>query len=244
MCTDRLLPDNLQKKALEVAINENPDNATRVTIKDTENPKPLSLLKAKKWRSGRTLRVHFIEGDQRVKQKVEHYAKMWENYANIKFDFRNDPNAEIRISFNMNSGSWSYVGTDCLLIDSPNATMNYGWLKPETPDHEYERVVVHEFGHALGCHHEHQHPNHDIPWDEEAVYRFYMGPPNNWSREAVYNNVLKRYSREETNSSRFDKASIMLYAIDDDLTLGDYAVGWNTKLSEIDKQFINSIYPF
>jgi len=37
-------------------------------------------------------------------------------------------------------------------------TMNYGWLKDDTDDVEYRRVVIHEFGHALGAIHEHQNP--------------------------------------------------------------------------------------
>ena len=36
--------------------------------------------------------------------------------------------------------------------------MNYGWLEPDTELREYQRVVRHEFGHALGMIHEHQNP--------------------------------------------------------------------------------------
>ena len=36
--------------------------------------------------------------------------------------------------------------------------MNYGWLEPDTSTREYQRVVRHEFGHALGMIHEHQNP--------------------------------------------------------------------------------------
>lgn len=51
--------------------------------------------------------------------------------------------------------------------------MNYGWLYPDTPDQEYSRVVLHEFGHALGAIHEHQHPEAAIPWDKPKVYEYY-----------------------------------------------------------------------
>jgi hypothetical protein len=51
--------------------------------------------------------------------------------------------------------------------------MNYGWLLANTPDQEYSRVVLHEFGHALGAIHEHQHPAAGIPWDKPKVYEYY-----------------------------------------------------------------------
>ncbi len=46
-----------------------------------------------------------------------------------------------------------------------------GWLEPDTPNDEYRRVVLHEFGHALGGIHEHQSPASGvIPWDKPKVY--------------------------------------------------------------------------
>ena len=48
--------------------------------------------------------------------------------------------------------------------------MNYGWFDSETTDDEYRRVVLHEFGHALGLAHEHQSPGVAIPWNEQKVY--------------------------------------------------------------------------
>lgn len=33
--------------------------------------------------------------------------------------------------------------------------MHFGWLRDDTDDVEWRRVVVHEFGHALGAIHEH-----------------------------------------------------------------------------------------
>jgi hypothetical protein len=102
-------------------------------------------------------------------------------------------------------------------------------------------VVLHEFGHALGMHHEHQNPTVDIPWDYEAVYAYYGA--GGWSRADVDWNVLNALDAGQTNFSEFDPNSIMLYAIDNDLTIGDWEVGWNTELSDTDKGFMSKQYP-
>jgi hypothetical protein len=247
ICIDRSLPDDVAIETAEIAIAENPVNRPAIQFTPGLGVGPLSrldlaALTGKKWGNGRTLRVSFLDGDSDVQAKVKTYANVWSDYANIKFDFGNDPNAEIRISFKL-KGSWSYIGTDCLGIPKDEPTMNFGWLTPASTDDEYSRVVTHEFGHALGCYHEHQHPGHDIPWDKEAVYEYFMGPPNNWSKAQVDINLFQKYSATISQFSKFDKSSIMLYSISNQFTIGDYEVGWNRELSEIDKDFIGVMYP-
>ena len=105
-------------------------------------------------------------------------------------------------------------------------------------------MVLHELGHALGCIHEHQNPVASIPWNKEAVYAYYAGPPNNWSRADVDNNLFRTYSRNLTQFSDFDAESIMLYPIPKEHTIGGFEVGWNRQLSPTDKQFIGVLYPF
>ena len=203
----------------------------------------LVLEKQKKWNPGQTIRIRFLDGIPQVQKKVEKYAKEWEKYANIKFSFGDDPEAEVRISFK-GAGSWSYLGTDCLSIEKHEPTMNYGWLHPSTPDTEFSGAVLHEFGHVLGCVHEHQNPNENIPWDKEAVYKYYMNPPINWSKEQIVKIIFEHYSKDSTNFSEFDKDSIMLFAIPNQLTIGDFEVRPNNVLSERDKDFIQQLYPF
>jgi hypothetical protein len=231
------------------AIAENPNNAPAINprllpqgVMPDISSVFLAAITGKLWQPGRTLRVRFLDGDPRVQERIAPFAHSWSEHANITFVFGDDPDAEIRISF-QNQGSWSYLGTDALVIPKSQPTMNFGWLTPATANDEYLRVVTHEFGHALGCIHEHQNPANNIPWDRDAVYRYYQGPPNYWSREQVDVNLFTRYEADITQFSEFDPKSIMLYPIPNEFTVGDYEIGWNQELSALDKQFISTIYP-
>ncbi len=248
MCVDRPLPPEQAAEAARVAIAENPANDPTGRLPREVGVgnipiEEIAVLIGKRWQNGRTLRVRFLDGDPAVQQKLQPFAHQWSDFANIHFAFGNDPDAEIRISFRDRGRSWSNLGTDALLVPRNQPTMNYGWLTPTSSTDEYSRVVLHEFGHALGCIHEHQNPSANIPWDREAVYRYYAGPPNNWTRAMVDQNLFRRYGASQTNFSAFDRKSIMLYAIDNALTVGDFSVGWNRVLSPADKQFIGTIYP-
>lgn len=245
MCIDRVLPKEMEDDAQLAAITENPANfATPAEANMPPGEKSIALLKKKLWQPGRTLHVRFLDGDAKVQEKVAKVAQEWSQYANIHFVFDNAPNAEIRISFSQ-PGSWSYIGTDALLIGPAQPTMNYGWLTPATDDEEYSRVVLHEFGHAIGCIHEHQNPEQGIPWNETAVLKYYMGPPNNWNEAQVRENLLKKYDRSTISGTQFDKYSIMLYPVRKELTVGGFEVPWsNSVLSDQDKAFIVTLYPY
>src|SRR5262249_6428960 len=148
-----------------------------------------------------------------VAERVQLVAVEWSRYANIHFAFDDAPDAQIRISFKDGAGSWSTVGVDAKDVPQGEATMNYGWLEADTDPEEYQRVVLHEFGHAIGFSHEHQNPAVGIKWNKAAVYAMYAGEPNHWDGATVDLNIFKTYSKTETNYSKFDRESIMLYAI-------------------------------
>jgi len=206
----------------------------------------MALISAKKWPNKKKLRIRFLDGSPTQRAKVQAQAKTWEKYANVQIAFGNDPKSEVRISFKADPGSWSAVGIDCLVkkyFPTDQPTMNFGWLEDNTSTTEYRRVVVHEFGHALGCIHEHQSPTESLKWDTAAVYKAFSGPPNNWSKADIDSNILQKYSPKGITASSFDMKSIMLYQFDASLFLDHKGTPLNTKLSTLDRSFMKTMYP-
>jgi hypothetical protein len=204
-------------------------------------PVSIAAVYTKLWQNGRTLDVAFLGNvNAQVKQKIITYASRWMQVVNLRLNFVAGTAGQIRITTTP-GGSWSYIGTDARTIAAGSPTMNYGWLTPTTPDAEYSRVVLHEFGHAIGCIHEHQHPAAGIPWDRPAVYAYYA--QQGWNRQQVDNNIFARYSANQLNASVYDKRSIMHYAVPNELTVGNFEVGWNRVFSPLDIAHMRRVYP-
>jgi hypothetical protein len=200
----------------------------------------VALTPAYLWQPGQTLRIRFLGGSSLVQSKVRQFAEQWLRYANIKYNWVASGDSEIKIQFTP-GGSWSYVGKQTPPSSSNEPTMNFGWFDDGTSDTEFQRTTVHEFGHALGLKHEHQHPKNNIPWDVPAVYRYYA--QQGWTQAQVDQHVLNRYTTDLTQFSDYCPSSIMHYPIPNQLTIGDFEVGWNTSLATCDIDFIKSLYP-
>lgn len=76
----------------------------------------------KQWINGSTLRVRFIGGTEQQRDHVIRVTQQWEYFANLRFDFQGAPDADIRIAFDENDGSWSYIGTDWIV---PSLNRNF-----------------------------------------------------------------------------------------------------------------------
>ena len=179
----------------------------------------------KKWMNGTKLRYYFFTtgpyaGAIEQIDVVRAAFRRWEAVGiGLVFEEITDiSEAEVRIGFEQGVGSWSYVGRDVLDIPGQSErTMNFGW--DLTRDPRGVDTPVHEIGHTLGFPHEHQNPFAGIEWDEEAVYEYFGGPPNNWARETTFFNILRKLSEGEVGGSAWDPDSIMHYSFPSGLIL-------------------------
>lgn len=216
VCFDRILPRDLLTAPLPAS---------------TEGQTPRAAFERRKlWELGRELKVAFLDGSSAQHDLVRRFAPEWSRHGRIKFDFVHNSTPDIRITFDETDGSWSFVGNDATTIHKSKPTMNFGWLD--------EAVVLHEFGHAIGMIHEHENPLGGIKWNREAVYRDLGGPPNNWDRKTVDNNMFSVYARNQVNATEVDKLSIMLYEVPKSWTSDGFSSEPNAKLSDGDKAFI------
>lgn len=205
--------------------------------------KELALANNLRWETGQELGIRFMDGDSRIRALVERIARMWLEHANLRFDFAGQAGAELRVTFT-GTGYRSYVGTAALNVAPGMPTIRLGGLDAGDDAAKLRAVVLHEFGHALGCVHEQASPAANIPWNKPAVYRYFKNV-HGWSEAKTDANVLRRYSDDGTVSfTGHDPQSIMQYAVPRQLTVGGYEIGWNHELSDGDKRFIAHMYPW
>jgi hypothetical protein len=251
--------------------------------------RPQFLLNAsKRWKVGKTLTVAFRGGDKALHEKIANTANVWTQFANLKLDFGRDPNtgefrkwtpqdaqfaADIRISFNQ-QGYYSMVGTDSnnpTLTRPGEESMNYEAFDGGLPS-DWETVVRHEFGHALGFEHEHQHPSGicDFRFDDDpgyvptqdpfeqfipdqqgrrpGLYTVLGGAPNHWSRETVNFNLQRLKPSSAFLTSAFDAKSIMKYQFDSWMFVAGaqspcFTPEENETLSKLDQEGAARLYP-
>ncbi|HWV74794.1 MAG TPA: M12 family metallopeptidase, partial [Pseudosphingobacterium sp.] len=224
-------------------------------------PKKMELVMEdlKLWQTG-VLKVSFKGGDVILHKAIADTAAEWTKYANIVFDFGYNIKANtyrlwvsqdtspIRVGFD-ESGYWSWVGTqsvDEAFCKPGEITLNLEGFDKILPNN-WQSIVLHEFGHALGFHHEHQSPVSDCDFNWPTLYDYLAGSPNNWSKETVDYNLRKMAASGLTYSPH-DRSSIMHYSFPAWMFVSGEAspcyIPENTSLSEEDKRMAQKAYPF
>lgn len=206
-----------------------------------------------KWAPGQTVTVAFLGGDSGLHRDIAEAASEWMRYANLTLDFGLDRAtgryrqwspadrsyaADIRIAFD-DGGYWSLVGTDSIdpqIVGPGEPSMNLAGFTRQRPAN-WAGTVRHEFGHALGAQHEHQHPlegcDMEFRWENEpgyvptrsqsgsfvpdsrgrrpGIYQVLGGPPNNWPAYKVNHNLRQLENSSAFEFSPFDRESVMKY---------------------------------
>ncbi len=206
-----------------------------------------------KWVNGTVLHFCFFDTGHFAVPKTQADAirgalEMWKAVGiGLKFqEVSQLSEAEIRIGYSADDAiSASAVGREILTVPMDEPTTVYGWDLTTL----YGRgTALHELGHVLAMEHEHQNPFAGIKWHEEAVYASLGGPPNKWSRDTTFHNILEKLSTTQVQGSTWDPDSIMEYEFEPGLIEEPkkYDAGGLTPpgtLSRLDKEWALKWYP-
>ncbi|MFL1548614.1 M12 family metallopeptidase [Pseudomonas sp. D47] len=194
---------------------------------------------SKAWPQHSTVKISLSNMTQEQTSLVKKAINEWSPHTNLHFKFIKGNDGDIRIAGdNIGLGSWSALGTDALHLHRSEPTMSIDFTNPDDTARAH---VLHEFGHALGLLHEHQHPECSLNIDEQAAYEHFTS--QNFTKDDVGNNILGQFDASEVKTSEYDKDSIMHYPFPASLLNGGDEIVFQTKLSVGDKKFMRSMYP-
>jgi len=189
--------------------------------------------------------VAFLDtNNQAFIAKVLAYANRWGQRSAARFRYTaSAANALCRVATTPGQGHYSYMGTDNKLIPVGRNTMNLDSFGPSTPDAEYERVVVHEFGHFLAFMHEHARRDIQELLDVEKTVAG-MAAEYRWPRDMVMQQVFGNTPESQlTGTPKAYVDSIMCYGFRGAWTKSGRPIPGGLTLSPEDIEMAARLYP-
>ena len=190
----------------------------------------------KYWPQNSTIKVAMYEFDMNEPYvlAVKKAASHWLPHINLTFKFVSGEEGDVRITQNLtnNSGGNSVIGTDALNTTwQPTMSLPSSHLDPT-----FEDTVMHEFGHMLGAHHAHQHPDANIHWNLPKLESLF-------SPQQMQDNVLPLPSSCHYNVLPYDADSVMNYSSVPGWTQETQVSAKTQKLSDGDIAWAKKAYP-
>lgn len=227
-------------------INASEDHDYKITSNHLTRATRSIAVPTKFWNNGQTLRIAITRYDEAMFQTVVAAINQWAPHVNLNFEFIElddndelyDGDIRILLSHLKNGAGSSVIGTDARGVLSHLPTMVLG-IDYQSPF--FTASALHEFGHALGVEHEHQHPDAPLDWNLPALYHEFK--KHGWTEEQIYLNVLKKFDYRQIRQTPYDPKSIMHYSFPASVMWDKIAIPQSSELSEQDIKFISSVYP-
>jgi hypothetical protein len=224
--------------------------------------------KDKLWDNGLEIIVRFLNGKgdpwlERVQHKVREIASFWCNYANLKFRFVDAGPCHMSVNFLPFTDERGdqfgaplfncYVGTDTKRFLGATQSMNLLFDPAQERvwgaaflESEFNRHILHEFGHAIGLIHEHQRFD-GVEWMRPELYS-YARKHWGWDDKTVNREIIQIDPATHLTGTVFDDLSIMMYEFARGLAFykadgRPFSSPCNTALTALDKVAANSVYP-
>lgn len=220
--------------------NSSPHNAEQPSVSSPNRAKRGVAFPSDLWPQNSTIKISMSGMTPEQEQFTKNNINKWAPHVNLKFEFTNEANADVRIAGNNTAyaGS-SKVGKNSKTPPTDAPSMSIGFangLGEKTAGQ-----VIHEFGHALGLKHEHQHPDRTLDFNKKTVYKHYesLGKP----RSDGDSQMLNTFNPDKIYSSEYDQRSIMHYPFPGNFLNNNTPTPENNELSATDIQFISRMYP-